>query len=160
MREAFVLEAALRSLSAGLDMLAQLINVSLLKAQIQPESSNFTKEVLAALKASPNEYGQLLARIEELWASPECKYVEAFTNTSKHRTIIRTKQSFKVTPGEGYQEGAEFAEFTYMGKKYPAKHRPELLRDMESFQARVEAIWDEIGRILEERMKATKTGSP
>jgi len=75
-------ESTMRSLHAGLDGLAQLLNLAF-DLGVSADDANMPQEVAKRLKARP-ELDPVTTAVHDLWASTECKELRAFVNHVKH----------------------------------------------------------------------------
>lgn len=75
-------EATLRSLHAGIDALAQLLN-AVFKLGVDRDSKKVTTEVVSKL-AAKSELRAVSDAVKSLWDSPECRDLGALVNHLKH----------------------------------------------------------------------------
>jgi hypothetical protein len=99
------------------DILAQIINVVILKKRIREE--NVTSWNVFNYLKSHNIAPYVSELMGKLLESNEFQYINAFCNTIKHRRLINTR--FRAEYGENYrnESGIKFVEFNYKGVTYP-----------------------------------------
>jgi hypothetical protein len=105
-------EACVQSLHSLGDMLAQIINVVILK-------SHFGESQVSALRvARAIVEPKILTPLNKFLGSYEFRYVDAFCNTIKHRRLIRSE--FGAEYGEDYRNetGIKFIQFNYGNTTY------------------------------------------
>jgi len=115
-------EALVNVLNSMADILAQVINMTLLELvnQSMPEDEVFAYKVLDKLSKFP-QY-QNVTRIFSLFLnSGEFKYMNAFCNTMKHRKLLDIDYHLHINYREKgkVQEGLRFKEFNYKGTLFP-----------------------------------------
>lgn len=110
-------EAVAQVLHSMLDVLAQILNITLLNPPLS-ESNVCLHRVAKELKEA-NYAPEVLTEIKSLQNNVAAKYLRAFVNTIKHRHLLDT--DFRAEFGEDTrnEEGVRFKAFKYGGKPYP-----------------------------------------
>jgi len=110
-------EACIQALHSMADMLAQIINVVILGGHFQEHQVSLWKvtDRLEKMGIAP----QVALQARKLLDSPEFGYVDAFSNTIKHRRLVFTK--FQAEYGGNYRNeaGLLFKAFEYKGESHP-----------------------------------------
>ena len=110
-----------QSLHSVTDIAAQVIihalnlnNTSKLSDEsgIKKVKCHFTKEQL---------YPELLDAIKNLLSSQEFLYLEAYVNTTKHRTLIGNTFKLNLETTNEQQYGIEISNFSFKGNNFPLK---------------------------------------
>ena len=104
------------------DIMAQVIYYALnlnkkLGSEI-PEQNRKLSTILKKLEKL-NLATKLRSLIEQYLNSPEYKYLNAYTNTVKHRSLIDKSYYLGAVPP--YEHGFKIKEFEYRGEKYSSK---------------------------------------
>ena len=112
-------EAALQSIHSMMDILLQVINITILQ---KPYSVDIVciKKIRKTL--GDNEKAKdFLIKLNCLISSEEFSYISAFVNTIKHRKLIRS--TFHAEGGNNTRndQGLVIKEFDYKNKQYPTK---------------------------------------
>jgi len=115
--EAYVV-ACVQSLNPMADMLGQIINIAVLGGS---NNENKVKASKISKKLQKKEYFGIKGSWDEFYESDEFSYVNAFSNTIKHRRLVRTKSiQFDIT-GTHEGGGNVFMPFEYNDINYPSK---------------------------------------
>ena len=125
------------------DHLAQLVNAMLMPKPMSVGQCDLPR-LVPRLPASPVK-DELVRLID----SPEFKYVAAYSNTSKHRGLV--KQSFHISFEEG-TVGVRAESFSY-GTGYSARMVSDLLEDLLAVKNRI----IECGKALNAQVLSAKT---
>jgi hypothetical protein len=104
-------EASLRGLHAGIDALAQLLNL-LFALDQDPDDRSLPSQVGAALK-SRCELAEVLTTVETMWQSPECQDLAAFVNHVKHAGFPERHSS---DVRDGLHRATTVEQFVYEGR--------------------------------------------
>jgi len=117
------IEALVNILNSMADILAQVINATLLELvnQSVPEDMVFAYKILDKLSKFP-QYQDVTKTFSLFLNSKEFKYINAFCNTMKHRKLLDIDYHLHIDYREKgkIQEGLRFKEFTYKGNVFPA----------------------------------------
>lgn len=115
-------EALVNVLNSIADILAQVINITLLELVNQsiPEDEVFAYKVLDKLSKFP-QYQNVTKVFSSFLNSSEFKYINAFCNTMKHRKLLDIDYHLHINYREKgkVQEGLRFKEFNYKGTSFP-----------------------------------------
>jgi hypothetical protein len=114
--EAYVV-ACVQSLNPMADMLGQIINIAVLEVS-HNEHELWASEI--SKKLQKKEYSGIKDSWDKFYKSDEFRYVNAFSNTIKHRRLVRTKSiQFDIT-GTHEGGGNVFMPFKYNKRDYPS----------------------------------------
>lgn len=124
-RASFAAEAHLiafaQSLHSVTDIEAQVIVHALnLNNTSNLSDKSGIKDVKAHL-TKKRVYTELLDTINNLLSSQEYLYLEAYVNTTKHRTLIKNYFKLNLTTTNEQQYGIEISDFSFKGKDFPSK---------------------------------------
>lgn len=115
-------EALVNILNSMADILAQVINMTLLELvnQSMPEDEVFAYKVLDKLSKFI-QYKDVTNALALFLNSGEFKYINAFCNTMKHRKLLDIGYHLHINYREKgkIQEGLRFKEFSYKGATFP-----------------------------------------
>jgi len=111
-------EAVAQVLHSMLDILAQILNLTLLNPPLAESSASFYT-VKEKLKRA-NRASQVLTEMETLQDSDAAKYLGAFVNTIKHRHLLDTDFRAEYGNGTRNEQGVRFKAFTRNGDPYTA----------------------------------------
>jgi len=142
-------EAAAQALFSMGDILAQIVNKSVLKEPL-PEAQVSLPEVHKHLE----EQGYapiVVAQIESLQKSNEFKYLSAFVNTIKHRHLLDI--NFRAERGEGTRntQGIRFKDFEYKGRNYPVTWATDILN---SYKKRIAVLICAVGNAINDYLRS------
>jgi len=98
-----------------MDMLAQIINLIILKPSLKEEKVSFN-EILKEKNKNRWQDKEIFERCKKLRESRELKYILAFSNVVKHRKLIKDYYRHGVR-----KAGLKFESFKYRGKEYSSK---------------------------------------
>jgi hypothetical protein len=118
-------EGCVYALHAMADILAQIINIVVLKSRLKEEDVA-VRQLVKLLKSEPSA-SQVMASIQRLLDSDEYCYIDAFCNTVKHRRLLDTKFRAEDGIGTRNKEGIKFLPFSYKGKTYPESWGDDIL---------------------------------
>jgi len=115
-------EALVYVLNSMADLLAQVVNITLLELvnQSMPEDEVFVYKVLNKLSKFI-QYKNVTRALSLFLNSSEFKYINAFCNTMKHRKLLDTDYHLHINYREKgkIQEGLRFKEFSYKEAPFP-----------------------------------------
>ncbi len=133
-------ESCLQSLHAMADILAQIINVVILRGRLQEDDVSIKKVV--KIMEKEGIAGNVTSRVRKLLDDDVFNYVEGFCNTIKHRRLIKT--NFRAEYGESAknESGLLFEEFTFKGNVYSKTWGSDIL---EKYRFRLLDLITEIG---------------
>jgi hypothetical protein len=133
-------ESCAQSLHALADILAQIINIVVLRGSLKEDDVSI-KTIQATLQKDAIAK-DVIIQVNELLSDDAFRYIEAFCNTIKHRRIIMT--NFHAVYGEDTrnEHGLIFEEFTFKGNVYPQTWSSDIL---EKYRVRVFEIITKIG---------------
>lgn len=118
-------EAALQALHSMADIMAQLINVTVLNSHL--DESDVSLGAVTNPR-NPNIDGSNVANaVENLKQSSDFLYVQAFVNTIKHRRLLDTEYRMELSAGTGLDHGIRFLAFTYKGHPKSAMWLSEIV---------------------------------
>ena len=133
-------ESCAQSLHALADILAQIINMVVLRGKRKEDDVS----IKAILKTMQKEdiAEDVVTQVNKLLSDDAFRYIEAFCNTIKHRRLIRT--NFRAEHGETTrnENGLIFEEFTFKGNVYPQTWGSDIL---EQYRVRVFKLITNIG---------------
>ncbi len=114
--EAHVIAAA-QALHSMADILGQIINqVVLCGALLEEKVTLYTVLCELNKKAiAPN----ILTKVMKFKKSTEFEYINAFVNTTKHRSVLDTSYHAEYGINKRNDQGILFKSFIYKGKKFP-----------------------------------------
>jgi len=118
-------EAAAQVLHSMLDVLSQIVNLTLLQPPLSEAEASLHK-VIRKL-GEQNRAPQVATELESLRDCYAAEYLDAFVNTIKHRHLLDT--DFRAEFGEGTrnEQGVRFKAFTRNGTPYPVVWASEIL---------------------------------
>ncbi len=141
-----------QSLHSVTDIAAQVIiyalnlnNTSKLsnKSGIRKVIDHFTKMQL---------YPELLNAINNLLQSQEFLYLEAYVNTTKHRTLIENTFKLNLATTNGQQYGIELSSFSFKGNDFPSKRADDFTGEI---YMKVSAAIRNVGSVLNEIVQSS-----
>jgi hypothetical protein len=112
-------EAALQALHSMADVLAQLVNLTILGGRMAEDQVSLNRVQRELDRCADATY--VKEATDSLLQSDSFRYTMAFTNTVKHRRLHDTAFYAASNPQNGYRRGLRFQAFTYRGDVYPAK---------------------------------------
>jgi len=118
----------MHSARAVFDVFAFLVNILVLEDTIA-EDKCYVTTIAKNLPAS-----KLKLELDSLVKSEGFLYVNAFVNTSKHRSLIATQFTIDF---DGPWSGVKIGSFEYKSKPFPARRLEELLQDVIDTKNRV-----------------------
>jgi len=133
-------EACIQSLHSMADMLAQIINVVILKNQFMEDGVYF-KTLIGEMEK--NGIAPLVTNyMKKLLNHEVFQYIDAFCNTIKHRRLINSK--FRAEYGKDYrnESGIKFLQFNYKSKTYPETWGNDIL---EQYRFQMRELVTEVG---------------
>ncbi len=107
-------EAAFQTMHSLGDILAQIVNLAILRSNAIDEDVVSLPSVLERIKNTRKVYDPL----ESFKSSSEFAYISAFCNTIKHRKLLEKKYPTAITSNGDITEGVRFEKFQYNGKWY------------------------------------------
>jgi len=142
-------ESCIQCLHSMVDMLAQIINVVILRGHLAENEVSAKKLVTKQKNKIPPE---ILKRLDEFLSCYEFKYVDAFCNTIKHRRLIHSM--LKAEYGEGYrnESGIIFYQFRYRHVTYQDTWANDILQKYrEAFYKHITCVGVGINEFLKNR---------
>jgi hypothetical protein len=124
-------EAAAQVMHSMADILAQIINKTILKGELKEHSVTLSL-VLKKLEKKLNSRG-IVSSINKFMDSTEYKYINAFVNTIKHQRLLDITYNIEPEKGTSYPKGICFKEFEYKGKKYERVFAVDILDSYKSY---------------------------
>ncbi len=118
----FNLVAAVSASHSTPELFSQLIAVLFF-----PNKFNVHKVTINKI-ASQLPEGELRSKVKEITQSEEYEYMKAFTNMSKHISLVIPE--YQISFREEEYHGVRFKEFDYKNRKYPSKRDEELLNEL------------------------------
>lgn len=118
-------EATLQALHSLADILAQVINIVILRP-VLPEDDVSLHRVYGQLQRN-NVAPDVTSAIDNFMKSAEYKYTNGFVNTIKHRRLIDVEYRIEGGTEIAYREGLRFKQFQYKGENFPEKWVEEIL---------------------------------
>lgn len=133
-------ESCAQSLHALADILAQIINIVVLRCRFKEDDVSIKNILKTMQKEAIAE--DVVIQVNELLRDDAFRYIEAFCNTIKHRRIIMT--NFNAEYGEDMrnEHGLIFEEFTFRYNVYPQTWSSDIL---EKYRVRVFELITKIG---------------
>ena len=125
-----------QSLHSLADILSQVIYYSLNLDKYPSTSIEQRRRNLHAVSRSLDtlsRFKELYESIEELRTSSQFQYLNAYVNTTKHRSLVAAKYSVSLQTDAEPFHGFKLSEFEYEGSEYPPKYSNELFDDDFSF---------------------------
>jgi len=113
-------EACAQVLNSMPDVLAQIINTSLLKGFLRksiPDDKVKIFDIRNNIHKLPNDASVLEKEIDNLLSSDEFRYIHSFVNTIKHHSLIDSKWSIHMTP-ESTKQGVLFMKFDNFNEQF------------------------------------------
>lgn len=111
---------AISTVRSSLDVFAQLVNELVLSGSIQVQDCTVNR---VRERLSP---GQLKTALDSLLDSSEYRYISGFTNTVKHRRLVR--HAFYILFEENRAE-VSVGEFTFQKQSFPRRWGIDALQD-------------------------------
>jgi len=131
-------EATLRALHAGIDALAQLLNV-VFKLEINRDIDNLPKKVAKKIKSQDN----LSTAVKKMWCSPECTKISAFVNHVKHAGFPeRRAQDVQ----HGLSRATSIEQFSYRSEIYGPWGASDIETIIDGFRQHALSVIDEACR--------------
>lgn len=118
-------EACVQSLHSMADILAQIINVTILRSRLREENVSIKNVVREMKRASIAT--DVTTRVKHLLDDDVFDYVEAFCNTIKHRRLIKAIPRLEYGGSARNENGVVFEEFTYKNKLHPQTWGSDIL---------------------------------
>lgn len=143
------LESSILLLGTMPDLLAQCINSIILTPSPKNEAKVSFNDLCKRYK-DIKELEPLWTQMNNMQSDETVKYISAFTNISKHRTVI----AFGIgiygndTDSQNYYVEPEFDEFTYNGHAYDSKGLRELIEYPNIMSRWIEDILGQLKVIL------------
>lgn len=118
-------EATLQALHSMADILAQIINLTVLGAVYTEDEVSLTKvrNRLQQTNAAPN----VTIAVQAFIHSDEFRYTNGFVNTIKHRRLLETEYRIEGGTYIEFKEGMRIKQFEYGGEVFPVKWIDEIL---------------------------------
>jgi hypothetical protein len=110
-------EACILSLHAMADILSQIINIVLLQNRFH-EHTVYLKKIKSNMEKN-RITPEIVVKLKELVNCNEFRYIESFSNTIKHRRLIKTHFRAEFGGNSRNEEGLVFREFSYKDVSYP-----------------------------------------
>lgn len=123
--EAYV-EACVRALHSMADILAQIINVVILRNRF-PEHRVSAKKITEFMEKHGTA-PQVTKRMREFIDSDVFRYIDAFCNTIKHRRLIKTHMRMEYGGDYRNETGIKFKQFHFKGVAYPETWGSDILK--------------------------------
>jgi len=118
-------EATIQALNEEADIVAQIVNQLVLEGYFTEEEVALGKvlDKLKTLKIAPN----VVSSIEAFRSSKEFDYINAFSNTVKHRSLVRKQWCAQGGEDIEEKEGVRFLDFEYKPRgSQKIKHFPAM----------------------------------
>jgi hypothetical protein len=137
------------------DIMAQIIYYALnLKKKLGSEIPEQNRKLSTILKKLEklNLATNLQSLIEQYLNSPEYKYLNAYTNTIKHRSLI--DRSYYLSAVPPYEHGFKIEEFKYKGENFSSKMSCDFTgSNFLELKKKIINIGNEINNFLEEQLE-------
>lgn len=141
-------EACVQALHAMADILAQIINATLMATPLSEDDVSFPG-VPVRLKKQGNAT-RIITACNSLMQSKEYRYVNAFSNTIKHRRLVRSDIGGEHGNGTRNKTEPIFAEFNYKGASYPETWGSDILA---SYRQEIVRLVNEVGLSVNDSLK-------
>ncbi|MFH1024494.1 MAG: hypothetical protein V1809_14025 [Planctomycetota bacterium] len=134
-------ESTMRALHAGMDGLAQLLNVAF-NLGVEPDDPNLPQQVAKILGHQPELAGVSRA-VGDLWSSKECKNLRAFVNHVKHAGCPARGMNSGDSV-DGFPRLTSVERFTYESSWYGPWSPSDIEAIMDEFRAHVLKIMEAV----------------
>ncbi len=136
----FSLVAATTTVHTLPEVLAQIVDLLIIRGNRNVHSVSL-KRTISQLGA-----GSLKDSFNELTNLSEYAYINAFTNTAKHISMVRSHYSINFEP-DSYH-GVVFKEYSYKGELYQKKRDVELIKTVKTIRSKCIEIGNQINNEL------------
>ena len=142
-------EAAAQALHSMADILAQIVNKSVLKKPL-PETQVTLSKVCEDLKKQMDA-SNVMSKVVALQTSKEFDYLNAFVNTIKHRRLLDTEWSAEYGKDTRNEEGIRFKAFIYKGRSYSTIWASDIL---DGYKKRIADLICAVGNAVNDYLRS------